>query len=350
MSGFLVYGAYGYSGRQVVEAALKRKLRPIVAGRDPARAAELGREFAVEHRSFSLDDPSALKRGLDGIGVVLHCAGPYSATMRPMLDACIGRGAHYLDLTGEFRVIEAVAARDVELRAGGTMAMCGVGMDVVPTDCLAAHVKSRLPSAERLDIYVRALEQLSPGTATTMVEGMALPNIVRAGGVLVERPPGADRRKVEFPGGRVSMVGLPWGDIATAWRTTGIPNIAVHMSLMKGAPLMIRLTAPLRGFLQSPSVQRRLKSAVNRFISGPDPKYQAAHPCEFIAEAADAAGNSVKSYLTTLEGYAFTAESASEIAKRVLEGAAVPGFQTPGGLLGADFVLDIEGSARRDLV
>jgi short subunit dehydrogenase-like uncharacterized protein len=270
--------------------------------------------------------------------------------MAPMLDACIEHGVHYLDLSGEFRVIEAVAARDADLRAAGAMAMSGVGMDVVPTDCLAAHVKRRLPSAERLDIYVRGLEQLSPGTATTMVEGMGLPNIVREGGVLVERPSGADRRKVEFPGGRVSMVSVPWGDIATAWRTTGIPNIAVHMSLMKGAPLMIRLSAPFRGFLQSPAVQRRLKNAVNRFISGPDPSYQAGHPSEFIAEATDAAGNSVKSYLTTLEGYAFTAESASEIAKRVLGGAARPGFQTPAGLLGAEFVLDIEGSARRDLV
>ena len=53
--------------------------------------------------------------------------------------------------------------------------------------------------------------------------------------------------------------------------------------------------------------------------------------------------------MQTKEGYAFTNVSAIEIARRVLAGDYKPGYQTPGGLFGADFVLDIEGSHRRDL-
>ena len=350
MSRLLIYGAYGYTGRLIVEAVSKRGLRPIVAGRDPEQTARTGKQFGLESRSFTLNDPPALVEALRGVEVVLHCAGPFSATSRPMLDACIKRGAHYLDITGEFTVMEAVAARDAELRSAGIMAMCGVGMDVVPTDCLAAHMKTLLPDAQRLDIYIRALEQLSPGTATTIVEAAGLPNVVRENGRLVEKAAGADRRKVQFPNGPVSMVGLPWGDIATGWYTTGIPNIAVHMSLMPGAPIAIALSGHFRGLVQSALMQRLLKGAVRRFMNGPSKAHRDANRCEMIAEVSDQTGNKRSCYLSTMEGYAFTAESASEIAKRVLDGGAQAGFQTPGKLFGPDFVLEIEGSERRNLI
>jgi len=349
MSELLIYGAYGYSGRQIVAAAMRRGLRPIVAGRDARQVAAVGEEFRLPYRSFALGDAAQLSTGLAGVGVVLHCAGPFSATAAPMLDACLAQRAHYLDITGEYGVMEAVAARDGELRAAGIMAMSGVGMDVVPSDCLAAHMVKRLPGATRLELYVRALERLSRGTAMTFVEGMGLPNVVRENGRLVERIAGADRRQVEFGGRRLAMVGVPWGDIATAWHTTRIPDIAAYMSLVPGTPTMMSLAGHFRGLLQSRPVQRFLKGLVQRFVKGPDQGYLDRHTAEFIAEVSDAAGNRRRSYLSTPEAYKFTAEAASEIAKRVLEGAVQPGFQTPGTLFGADFVLEFAGTKRVDL-
>lgn len=353
MSSMLIYGAYGYSGRQILDAAVKRGLNPIAAGRDPQQTEALAREFGVAARSFALDDQRAVDAGLKGVSLVMHCAGPFSATAKAMLDGCIRAGAHYLDLCGEYKVIEAVAARDAQLKSAGVMAMSAVGMDVVPTDCLAAHMKQRMPEATRLDIYVRALEQLSRGTATTMVEGAGLPNVVRENGVLVEKRAGADRRKVAFPGKQVSMVSMvsvPWGDIATAYRTTGIPNIATHMSLMPGAPIAIAIGGYFGWLTQTAFMQRLLKGLVKRFVTGPSVEHQAANRAEFIAEVRDGKGRTLSSYLTTQEGYAFTNAAAVEICARVLAGEARPGFQTPGGLFGADFVLSIPGSARKDLV
>lgn len=350
MSKLLIYGANGYSGRQVVDAARRRGLQPVVAGRNAQQIAVLGRELGLEHRVFDIGDPAALKAGLAGITVVLHCAGPFSATALPMLDACIAQRIHYLDITGEYRVMEDVAARDADLRAAGVMAMCGTGMDVIPTDCLAAHMKRRMPGAIRLELYVRALERPSRGTAMTFVENMGLPNVVRENGVLVERVAGADRHRMTFPDGkRYSMVSLFWGDISTAWRTTGIPNITVYMSLMPGAAQMIHFAGRLRRLFQSEAMQGFLKRQVQRWISGPDQDYLDKETAEFIAVASDAAGNTCRSHLVTKEGYAFTAESASEIARRVLNGSFKPGFQTPGGLFGADFVLEFDGSRREDL-
>ncbi|HSO44356.1 MAG TPA: saccharopine dehydrogenase NADP-binding domain-containing protein [Rhodoferax sp.] len=350
MSRLLIYGANGYSGRLIVDAAVKRGMKPIVAGRSAKQLASLGKELGLEHRSFDLADPAAVKNGLAGIKVVLHCAGPFSATALPMLAACIAQRVHYLDITGEFHVMEDVAARDADLRAAGVMAMCGVGMDVVPSDCLAAHMKRRMPGAIRLELFVRALERLSRGTATSFVENMGLPNVVRENGALVERVAGLDRRKMEFSGDKqVSMVSLPWGDISTAWRTTGIPNIKVYMSLMPGAAQMIRFTGRFRDLFQSAGMQGFFKRQAQRWISGPSQTYRDKQTAEFVAIASDAAGNTCRSHLVTKEGYAFTADSASEIAQRVLDGAAQPGFQTPGGFFGPDFVLEFDGSRRQDI-
>lgn len=349
MDTLLIYGANGYSGRLIAEEAVRRGLAPILAGRGREALQPLGRRLGCEVRQGSLDDGAALDGCLRGVSVVLHCAGPFSATSRPMLDACLRAGAHYLDITGEYLVMEAVAARDAELRAAGLMAMCGTGMDVVPTDCLAAHMKARLPSATQLEIYVRGLDRVSPGTAQTMIESAGLPNVVRENGRLVEKPAGADRRRIDFPEGKASMVGSPWGDIASAWRTTGIPNIRVYMSLMPGAPLALRASRPLHALLQMPGVQDLLKAAARRFIAGPNAEQRANAHCEFIAVATDARGNARRSHLKTREGYAFTVLSASDIARRVMAGEFKPGYQTPGGLYGADYVLQFDGSERHDL-
>jgi saccharopine dehydrogenase (NAD+, L-lysine-forming) len=83
---------------------------------------------------------------------VLHCAGPYIYTSKPMVDGCLRTGTHYLDITGEIPVYETLAARDAESKARGATLLPGIGFDVVPTDCLALHLKQRLPSATHLTL------------------------------------------------------------------------------------------------------------------------------------------------------------------------------------------------------
>ena len=127
------------------------------------RVRELADAHGLEARILGLDDPTALRRALAGIRVVLHAAGPFSRTSRPMADACLLTGAHYLDITGEIGVFEALAARDDEARAAGVMLLPGVGFDVVPSDCLAAHLKRRLPAAVRLTLAFQVHGRALPG-------------------------------------------------------------------------------------------------------------------------------------------------------------------------------------------
>ena len=150
--GLLVYGAYGYTGELAAREAVRRGLAPILAGRDAARVGALAAVLGCESRSFPLDDAAALARGLAGAGAVLHCAGPFSRTSRPMVDACLAARAHYLDITGEIAVFEAIFRRDEEARRAGVALVPGVGFDVVPSDALAAELSRELPDAVSLEL------------------------------------------------------------------------------------------------------------------------------------------------------------------------------------------------------
>src|SRR6185436_2129408 len=151
-------------------------------------------------RAFSLEEPAAIEQALQEVAVVLHCAGPYIYTAGPMVEACIRTGTHYLDITGEIPVYEAIAARDAESKARGVMLLPGAGFDVVPTDCLAVHLKQRLPSATRLTLAFQSEGPagLPPGTQRTMVELIPYGNRVRRSGRLETPERAVKTRLVDF--------------------------------------------------------------------------------------------------------------------------------------------------------
>lgn len=187
-SNLLIYGSNGYTGALITRRAVKQGLRPIMGGRDPKLISPLATEFGLEYRCFGLDDPAAIDRALDDVTVVLNCAGPFSHTTKPIVDGCMRTGTNYLDITGEIGVLEALAARDNEAKSAGIMLLPAVGFDVVPSDCLAAHLKKRLPMATHLTLGIRALGKVSRGTSTTMVEGIGRGGLIRRDGSLVQVP------------------------------------------------------------------------------------------------------------------------------------------------------------------
>ena len=165
---FLIYGANGYTGELIAREAVKRGMKPILAGRSLAKVEPLAKELCLTARSFSLKDKKSLEYTLKEVDFVLHCAGPFSLTSRPMVEACLRLKKHYLDVTGEIAVFEQMARLDEKAKTAGIMIMPGVGFDVVPSDCLAAHLKNRLPSATNLTLAFYGLGKISHGTQATM--------------------------------------------------------------------------------------------------------------------------------------------------------------------------------------
>src|SRR6476646_3970088 len=133
---WMIYGANGYTGERIARAASAEK--PVLAGRNAARIESLASELGCESRIFDVDRPR-----LDGVSLVLHCAGPFVHTSAPMVRACLDAGAHYLDITGEIAVFESIMALDAEAKRRNVTLLPGAGFDVVPPDCLAAMIAQR---------------------------------------------------------------------------------------------------------------------------------------------------------------------------------------------------------------
>ena len=344
----LIYGATGYTGKLTARTAKTQGLRPILAGRSESKVRPLAEELGLEWRAFDLADTEKLDRALNEVAAVLHIAGPFSATSRPMADACIRTKTHYLDITGEIAVFEAVAARDAEAKRAGVMLLPGVGFDVVPSDCLAAHLKRRLPDAEDLKLYIGGLGKASRGTLKTMVEGIAKGTLARRNGD-IEQLEGMHEDLIDFGQGPRPTAAVSWGDVATAFHSTKIPNIEVHFEVTPEMKGMLKTPTFVKMFLGLSFMQSILKSQIDKRPEGPTDEERRTGYAVLIGVARNAKGETVRTRLKTPEGYSLTALTGLDIAKRAANGEAKPGFQTPSLAFGADYVTQFPGVTREEL-
>ncbi|MBK8988916.1 MAG: saccharopine dehydrogenase NADP-binding domain-containing protein [Chloroflexi bacterium] len=350
MASWLLYGAYGYTGRLLVEEAVKRGHTPVLAGRDEGKTAVIAQQFNLRHLAFDLSDTDKLHQIVADFDLVLHAAGPFIYTSEPMVQACLAGRAHYLDITGEIPVFEATLSYDAHAREQGVALVSGVGFDIVPTDCLGSYVAAHLPGATHLEVAFMGLSRTSSGTAQTLVEMMAnLPqgSLVRRDGRLVSQPLGAGSKQVTFSNGRTRQITpIPWGDLATAQLSTGIANVTAYMamSLPRGAGVVTPLAARL---LKIGLARRAARQLVRWTFDGPDEALRQRARSYIWACASDAAGNKREAWLETLEAYRLTAVAGILAVETTLRQQPV-GALTPSLAFGADFVLEIEGTQRFD--
>jgi short subunit dehydrogenase-like uncharacterized protein len=346
----LIYGATGYTGRLLAREAVRRGLRPILAGRDAAKLATVAAPLDCDVRTVRLDDAAGLAAALRGVRVVLHAAGPFSQTAQPMVAACLAAGVHYLDLTGEIAVFDALSRLDRDARRRGLRVMPGVGFDVVPSDCLAAHVARRLPGATRLALGLRGFGAATRGSTKTLIEHAGRDVGVRRGGALVTVPPGTLEHAFDYGAGPRASINVGWGDVFSSWYTTGIPNVETYVEATPAFRLLLGANRLLAPVWRSPPWQAMAQSWASLLPDGP--VSAGASPgggMTIVADASDDEGRRVRARLRTPEAYAFSGVTGVAIAERVLAGDVVPGYQTPGRVYGPDFVLRFDGVAREDL-
>ena len=337
----LVYGSTGYTGQLIVDELVRRGASAILAGRSASKLALQAAATGFPTRVFPVETPD-----LSGVSVVLHCAGPFIVTARPMVDACLAAGVHYLDITGEVPVFEAIAARDGEAKARGVMLLPGAGYDVVPSDCLASHVAARVPGATELTLAMCTRGGLSHGTATTMLTHMQSGGAVRLGGKIVPVPVAYRRMTVDFGDKQRTVTTIPWGDVSTAFYSTGIPDISVYARVPgDGMPAWVsRMSSALLGW---GPIKAFAQGRVDAAPPGPDAAARAAGWARLWAQAKAPDGRSATSRLLCPEGYTVTAATAVDLSLRALAGARA-GFQTPSRWQGADYILGF-GATREDL-
>ena len=347
---FLLYGSYGYTGGLIAELAVEGGLRPLLAGRDPVRLSAQAQKLGLEYRAFGLEDKATLEGTLKETPVVMHCAGPYRHTYQPVVEACLATGTHYVDLTGELVVFEALAALDGSARAAGVMLLPGAGFDVVPSDCLAAHLKQRLPTARRLELAIMALgSKASHGTMLSAVESLPRQGLVLKDGKLVRVPLGWKTRRVDFGKGAVRVVCLPVADVFTAYHSTGIPNIETYYSMPPLVASLFPLIRILNHGLGWRPLKGLLRNAVRLLPSGTTAQKRTLRRCQIWGEVSDEHNRHAVARLETPEAYQLTAQTALGVVQKILAGDVHPGFQTPARAYGPDFILEFAGVRQEDL-
>lgn len=347
MERVVIYGAYGYTGRLITQEAQEKGFAPVISGRDEQKLQAMADEFGVEAHPCELDNRDKLDSILTEADVVIHCAGPFVYTAQPMVESCIRTQTHYLDITGEFQVFEQLASWHRYAEEAGVMLLPGAGFDVVPTDCLAAYLRQQLPEASVLELAFAGLGGgFSRGTAKTAVENIDKGGLIRKKGQLQQVPAAYETKEVDYGAFTQLSVTIPWGDVATAFHSTGIPNIKVFMAASQQIVKQMKWSNRLRWLLKMPAVKRFLQKRIDKKVWGPSDEQRDKGKSYVWGRVADEGGSKEEARLTTPDGYTFTARSSVAIMQNVIQNNYAIGFQTPSLAYGPDFVLQIKGCER----
>lgn len=323
----LIYGATGYTGKLVAMQARETHLSFEVAGRNGPQVTALAEQLDVPCRIFALDDPETIIASLAGVTAVLNCAGPFASTARPLMEACIARGVHYLDITAEYKVYALAEAWSERAAAAGVMLLPGVGWDVVPSDCLAMYLAAKVDQPQSLRIALQVANSMSRGSTSSVGEILGVGLLVRAEGNIVAKLDAAPAR-FDFGAGLLDSVPLSFGDLVTAWKSTGIPNIAMFVNIKENV----------------------MPEGVAAMPEGPSLEERAANRACAVAEVTGIDGAVVRARIDTVNGYSYTPLAAVEALRLLATGQFKPGFQTPATVFGAGFAVSIADTRIVDMV
>ncbi|MCW8386449.1 saccharopine dehydrogenase NADP-binding domain-containing protein [Fluoribacter dumoffii] len=348
---FLIYGSYGYTGSLIAQLSLQHGLSPVLAGRNETKLKIQATALNLDYRVVDVNDLAQTKEALKDMVAVIHCAGPFKYISKNMALACLAAKTHYLDITGEFKVIDQLMALNEQARRAGIMILPGCGFDVVPSDCLAAYLKRLLPDATQLILAIASFNKdadssISHGTAKTMLEDIPEGTTIRNGGVLTKIPFCGKTRTFDFEISRRLCAAISWGDLSSAWWSTHIPNIETYMALPEQVIKYKRLINMFKGFLKWSLVKKYIIHKIELLPAGPDEEQRKNSIVKIYAEAINAKGIKIAALMTTPNGYTLTALSTLLIVKNVLSGNAPIGFQTPSSAFTEDLVMQIPEVSR----
>ncbi|WP_284535337.1 saccharopine dehydrogenase NADP-binding domain-containing protein [Nocardioides sp. T2.26MG-1] len=230
----LVYGATGHTGRFVVDELLRRDLVPVLAGRSAERLAAVPpRHAALDRVVVGLKDPGRLRGAVAGAAAVINCAGPFLDTALPLARAAVEAGAHYLDVTAEQPVVQAVyrdldgLARTAGVAVVPAMAFYGGLADLLVTAALEGGSQ-----ADEVEVAV-GLDRWWPtaGTRATGARNTSTRLVIRDGELAaLEDPAPAGTWHYPPPLGNQPVVQLPFSEVVTIARHLEVGELRSHLN------------------------------------------------------------------------------------------------------------------------
>jgi short subunit dehydrogenase-like uncharacterized protein len=346
---WMIYGAYGFTGRLIVEEAVRRGHRPILAGRDAERLNALAKPFGLDVVALSLDDPAALRNAAQSTSLIFNAAGPFSEAGPKIIAACLKTGTAYADISGELDHLRAIEALDEPARKASIPLLTGAGFGVTLGDCLARHVVDRLPDATSLRLSVAADNVVeTPAVRRTILEVMSKGGYAVEGGNWVKRPFAHQVWTVKDGLTDLPFAAAPLGELAALRSSTNVANIVVGRPMAERTARFARLLSPLiKGALSITPLRNALaRDGGKPPVPAQEPK--AGWHSQLWAEARNARGDRAVARLDTGEGYALTARAAIANVEALFARRLVGAF-TPARAFGARHVLTISGVSLVDL-
>jgi short subunit dehydrogenase-like uncharacterized protein len=347
---WLLYGAYGYTGRLIAKYADREGMEPILAGRNAHKLKGMAEEYGFDHSVIELSDDSKLKSAVETVDAVVHAAGPFIDTSEPMVEACLAAETHYLDITGEIPVFKSIFGQNERAHDREVALLPGMGFDVVPTDCLAHYVAGKVSSPQKLRLLVYADIVPSKGTVLTALNQLSKGGIVRRKGTLTSVPLGTETLEVNLPEGPAIGISVPLGDLVTSWHSIGAGEIETYVSLPVPFPGMVPpFSRTLSTFLRIPYTKKILNYSLECLsgLVGSNSSNDSGRKNWIYAQVEGAEGEQKKAWLRTPETYYFTALSCLAGIKK-LSTHKPQGALSPSMAFGKDFVLSIDGVSRYD--
>ncbi|MEA1951280.1 MAG: hypothetical protein U9N87_07845, partial [Planctomycetota bacterium] len=188
---------------------------------------------------------------------------------------------------------------------------------------------------------------ISRGTARTMLEGLGQGGRVCKNGRIETVPLGWKSKTIPFRNGARHAATVAWGDIATAWHSTAIPDIEVYVAMDESSVKWMRRIGPFAHYLLAPLPERISLTVLRRFMLGPKSSSASDEQGSFWGRVYNQRGQTASATLTTPAAYRLTALTALACLEKTLAGQTTPGFTTPGTAFGGDFILSIPETSFR---
>ena len=350
---WMIYGANGYTGQLITREAVKRGHSPMLAGRNEQEIHDLANELDLEYRIFDLTEN--IMDQITGMHLVLNCAGPFTKTVAPILNACLEVKCHYLDLSGELSVFEYCFNKNKRAQEQGCIVCPGVAFDIVPTEAVAVKLKHLLPDADTIKLGFDGQMSLSKGSSMTLLEGVGNKDLsvymVRDNGeVQALSKPRIENHSFEFNKPAKKAMAITWADLNGAFYSTNVPNISVFIPATVVNRLSFAYMTWLKPMFSLKIIQNFFEKVIKMFIKGPSGNELDNRSMVIFGEAHNTKGESKRVYIKVAHGYKFTYLASISIVEACLHQQDKSGYFTPSMLMGVDFIEGLEGSSRFQVV
>jgi short subunit dehydrogenase-like uncharacterized protein len=334
----IIYGANGYTGKLIVEKAINSEFDITIAGRSEKKISTMGKEYNLSYLTFTPNELESNPQILEDFEIMLNCAGPFSQTSKPIINACLETNTHYLDITGEidiFRLGKSYHQKAIDSK----IIICpGVGFDVIPTDCLASKLNESLSNADELILgFESTAGKISPGTMATSIESLGNGGRIRKNGEVIKVPLVYKSQRFDFGNGEKTMITIPWGDVATAGYSTNIPNISVYIPMHPKQVKQLKRINWFPWLLRLEFVQNLLKKKVKKTIKGPSVNDRDNSKTYVWGQIKK--GNKVlEGRIVTSNGYELTVDGSLAVIDYIHQNKNKCGYFTPSQLCGNNLI------------